>query len=289
MIVVYRNQPSASADSLADALGCRRVRKSGTLQRLIQREGPDLKIISWGGEFEGERGEARLLNPLHHVSKFQQAALLQQGGIPTVELSRTPQRARTITLPRPPFEIHLTAPNETTLSEETARQLHAALGVYLETPPPTQEETSEWIPRAFDHVGGLDIIDPAQRPERPAFYSKKELFRVEYRIHSFLGRSIRAGIKVKRPEFEQLPLRSSWVRSWDGGWKMSYDAHSIKQRHRDLAHQACRALKLDFGAVDIGELADGTLKVIEVNRAPGIEGGTVESYVGAIQQLADGR
>lgn len=83
-------------------------------------------------------------------------------------------------------------------------------------------------------------------------------------------------------------IASNWIRSWDSGWRMVWQEGAVKQRHRDIAHQAVSALGLDFGAVDIGELADGTLLVLEVNRAPGIEGSTLEAYANAIEAWASG-
>ena len=67
-----------------------------------------------------------------------------------------------------------------------------------------------------------------------------------------------------------------------------YDGVSSRQPHRDLAHRACEALGLQFGAVDIGEQVDGSLVVLEVNRAPGLEDGTVARYAGAITRWMQG-
>jgi hypothetical protein len=134
-----------------------------------------------------------------------------------------------------------------------------------------------WLGRLDSHAGGNDLLTP---PEEPDFYVRKEAFRREFRIHSFSGRSIRAGVKTEREGVDQI---HPWIRSWDGGWRVSYDGESVKQRHRDLAHQAVAALGLDFGAVDLGEGPGKELIVLEVNRAPGIEGGTIEAYARAIE------
>jgi glutathione synthase/RimK-type ligase-like ATP-grasp enzyme len=73
-----------------------------------------------------------------------------------------------------------------------------------------------------------------------------------------------------------------WIRSFDSGWRIQYDEYKSNKATRALAAQACDALGLQFGAVDIGRRADGSYLVLEVNRAPGIEGGTVERYATAI-------
>jgi glutathione synthase/RimK-type ligase-like ATP-grasp enzyme len=53
---------------------------------------------------------------------------------------------------------------------------------------------------------------------------------------------------------------------------------------REIAAAAVTALGLDFGAVDLAQRPDGTLFVLEVNRAPGVEAGTAVAYAQAIQR-----
>lgn len=135
-----------------------------------------------------------------------------------------------------------------------------------------------WLARTAFHTGGADLLKP---PRDPDFWVEKLDLRREFRVHSFTGRSIRAGVKVARDGFENP---HEWIRSWDAGWRISYIGQAVKQKHRDIAHGACKALGLDFGAVDIGEREDGTLVVLEVNRAPGIEGTSVDAYRKAVQR-----
>jgi hypothetical protein len=136
-----------------------------------------------------------------------------------------------------------------------------------------------WLGRSASHVGGNDLLKP---PRQPDYWVKKEEFVKEFRVHSFHGRSIRSGIKKHRADFEKP---HEWIRSWDAGWRVGYDGKSVKQKHRDLAHQAIDALGLEFGAVDIGQRKDGSLVVLEVNRAPGIEGGTIGAYADALREF----
>jgi glutathione synthase/RimK-type ligase-like ATP-grasp enzyme len=49
-----------------------------------------------------------------------------------------------------------------------------------------------------------------------------------------------------------------------------------------------KALGLTFGAVDLGLTPTGKFKILEVNRAPGIEGSTIEAYVKAINKWIEG-
>lgn len=148
-----------------------------------------------------------------------------------------------------------------------------------------------WLARSTYHTGGTDLLNPGRK--KVGFWTKKEEFVKEIRIHSFGGRSIRAGVKALRKEFSLDGAKGTqkahpWVRSWDGGWRIVYDGVTAQQKHRDVAHAAVKALDLHFGAVDIGERADGSLCVLEVNRAPGVEGGTVKRYADAIRGWVNG-
>ena len=147
-----------------------------------------------------------------------------------------------------------------------------------------------FIARSKYHVGGNDLLNT---PARPDFYAKKEPLVKEYRIHSFNQRSIRAGVKQPRDGFQVVGSEADfklgldahpWIRSYDGGWRINYDDFQSTKDLRELAHKAVKALKLNFGAVDIGERADGTRLVLEVNKAPGLEGGTLEAYKRAIEK-----
>lgn len=162
-------------------------------------------------------------------------------------------------------------------------------GVATVTFSRTRPQGEGWVGRTADHTGGLDLLRP---PQVPDYYVRRENLVKEVRVHSFKGKSIRAGVKAVRegyqaPNGTALDVKNAhpWIRSWDGGWRISYSGEGIKNKHRDLAHAAVAALGLDFGAVDIGERSDGTLVVLEVNRAPGLEGGTIEAYAKAIRSL----
>lgn len=165
-----------------------------------------------------------------------------------------------------------------------ANQLRAAgiRTIQTRTARPVAPAGEVWIPRSNSHQGGNDLRRP---PTSPDFWVLREAIVREFRVHSFLGRAIRSVVKVPRENFRNP---SDWIRSWDSGWRMIWQDGAVRQRHRDIAHQAVSALGLDFGAVDIGELADGTLIVLEVNRAPGIEGSTLEAYANAIEGWASG-
>jgi hypothetical protein len=236
-----------------------------------------------------------ILNGAPLKTKFEQAQILAQAGIPTVEVSRlrpstTPQQAvdpareifNRITVQLEEFietDYARTTPYRTALSTLIADL--GRLDQALVQPVPLIQP-AEWLPRSNSHVGGNDLL---RSPASPDYFSKKEDIVEEYRIHSFAGKSIRAGKKVPREGFQNP---HAWVRSFDGGWRIVYDNYESSGEQRDLAKRACTALGLDFGAVDLGKRRDGALLVLEVNRAPGLEGGTVTSYVQAIQKWLRG-
>src|SRR4029077_8667684 len=98
-------------------------------------------------------------------------------------------------------------------------------------------------------------------------------------------KSIRAGRKQHRAGVANHP----WIRSYGGGWSLIYDGFESVKALRDLAKAAIKALGLDFCAVDLAKLDNGKWIVLEVNRAPGLEGGTVTSYAPAIRSEMAGR
>lgn len=168
------------------------------------------------------------------------------------------------------------------------------------------------IGRSANHQGGNDLL----RGGGHVYYTQKLNIDREFRIHVFNGLSIRAGMKVPRPDFcrrvdaryacdqcgyphaearfdgenQLLPHGPHpWVRSYDGGWKLDYGENSrryITNTIRDAAKRAVTALKLDFGAVDVGLVA-GRPVILEVNLAPGLDvGPSVDAYVRHILRCA---
>lgn len=146
-----------------------------------------------------------------------------------------------------------------------------------------------WYARTENHIGGSDLLSGLVQGD---YWVQRDTFVNEYRIHSFAGRSLRAGRKVIREGFRPMPesqawrpdahMAHPWIKSFDGGWRIRYDGFQSTAAMRSVAHMAVKALGLTFGAVDIGEKEDGTFRVFEVNRAPGIEGNTIASYAEAI-------
>lgn len=134
-------------------------------------------------------------------------------------------------------------------------------------PPPT------WLPRTLHHHEAKDLLGELEHGD---YYTKYVPCVAEGRVHVFQGQVIRVGTKVPR-----TPNPHPWVRSWDAGWKFSYD-HGLPEPARALGRRAVRALGYDFGAVDIGVDERGEPLVFEVNSAPGLEGHSLDVYAEAL-------
>lgn len=310
---VYRSQSSTGARELADALGGRRLRKfeGGRFFGGRQSNHPinvrvgDV-VVCWGAFLRDALPQGvKFLNNAPLRNKFEDANILTRAGVPTVQVSAT--RPADVVQPAgvdPAIEIH---GGVVDLLEDLVEAPFARNDIYtrgindvvtrlqrlqnaLAQPLPVGRRVpaGDWVGRVNNHMGGTDLLTP---PPTPDFFVKRLPLVKEYRIHSFDGKSIRAGVKAPREGFTPggVPTLHAWVRSYDGGWRIVYDDFKSKEKQRDLAAAAVKALGLNFGAVDIGELADKSLIVLEVNRAPGLEGGTVESYGRAIEAWAQGR
>lgn len=249
MVYVYCSRLSEGAKLLVETLGGVRLRNFDGQD--FWRRGRRVRltefdvVVCWGSHLP-ELEDVRILNWFEPTTKLDEWRKLISAGVNTIQLSE-------------PEFIHPT--------------------------------TTEWLPRLNYHQGGNDLLNP---PRRPDFYTKREHFTREYRIHSFSGRSIRAGLKVPRdgfalredvPEGQVMLTAHPWIKSWDAGWKISYDPLKTQAAPiRRIAHKAVKALDLTFGAVDVGERqGDSELLVLEVNKGPGIEGGSILKYATAIK------
>lgn len=286
MLYIFRRRNSTGARDLAEGImmgvdgGARGIPARRTKGQALRQLTNQDQVICWGDYFAPTAG-VRTLNNVEPLNKFGEAQKLNEKGVATVKVSRT--QPRVAAAPRPAFVPQGFQVNAGTYTEE---QLQALLGsiqqhrtneaarrtAWAAQPAPV---TETWLPRSNRHVGGNDLLAGVDQPD---FFSKKENIVEEYRVHMFKNKSIRAGKKVQRPTTPGGTPSHQWIRSFDAGWIIQYDGFQSTKPMRKLARQALNALGLDFGAVDLGKTADNHLLVLEVNRAPGVEGGTVESY-----------
>lgn len=297
---IYRRASSNSARELSRAV------TNGLRWRRADRRVPVAgdTVVCWGEVAPQVAPGVLVINGAPIRNKFEDAQVLRQAGVATIEVSRIrPTALAAVPATDPAIAIWATAQDlaEDFVEIEWAgrnpvtlrgvQELVTAFGnlsTVLNRPLPTAapRDTGEWVGRMFSHVGGDDLLAP---PATPDYFSRKLTFTQEYRVHSFDGRSIRAGRKVLRDGYSTTPgagllPASSWIRSLDGGWRINYDGFESTRVMRELAASAVNALGLNFGAVDLGQLANGTFVVLEVNRAPGLEGGSVESYGAAVNR-----
>lgn len=247
---IYCPRKSTGAMELVHALPAKRLRKFDGIDFWDKRNRMKLTqgdiVICWGAPLPEFEGLRVLNGAGDYVGKKEEVNILANHGVETV-------------------------------------QVYPVTNEYLGHP--------KMLHRSNYHIGGNDIL--GKKLMRPDYLSYKMDFVKEYRIHSFNGKSIRAGIKVPREGFTPVTenlwkpdsnMAHPWIRSFDGGWRINYDGFSSNNLMKSVAHKAVSALGLHFGAVDIGETADGTMIVLEVNRAPGIEGNSIQSYVRAINR-----
>jgi hypothetical protein len=283
VIYIYRSNNSSGARMLAQALEGRRVRTFPSLQ-----EGD--RLVAWGS-YHAYDGPVPTLNNKPLISKLTAANTLRQAGVPTIHTSEVRPSVYDPGL----RDSNLRAPDSEGIDAAVERvgealnynifneSLTRSLNLIIEEVGRERALLrEEWLPRLNNHIAGNDLLSP---PSNPDFYVKKERLVEEYRIHSFLGKSIRAGKKIPNPEGEPC---HEWIRSFPAGWRMSYQGVESQRGMRSLAKSAVEALSLDFGAVDIGIKEDGSMIVLEVNRAPGLMMGTLDKYQEAIQRWMGG-
>lgn len=130
------------------------------------------------------------------------------------------------------------------------------------------------INRKAWHRGGRPAPDFGAARLYTRYFPKVQ----EVRVHVFDDAIL--GIAEKRKRLGQPG--DYWVRSHSRGWIFA-EARAEFGEAKDLARHAIQALGLNFGAVDIGINANGSVVVFEVNTAPGLEGRTLEAYVEALR------
>lgn len=281
MIYVFRERNSTGARDLAEAItlqGTHARRTKGLALRTLTAAD---KVVCWGSHFAAGQG-IRTLNNVPPISKLAEAQRLAQAGVATITVSADRPAVRAARPVYVPGHVSINGgPLNAEQAGERLRQLQQFIAdernrrVAWEAQPAVPAEI--WLPRRNNHVGGNDLL--TDNLPNPQYYSRKEDIIEEYRLHMFKGKSIRAGQKVQRQTRPdgRTPAHP-WIRSFDAGWVIQYDNFESTKPMRTIAAAALEALGLDFGAVDVAKRRDNSLIVLEVNRAPGVEGGTVETY-----------
>lgn len=104
----------------------------------------------------------------------------------------------------------------------------------------------------------------------------------EFRVHVFKGEVLHIQEKRKKLSDEKATF-NKYIRNHSNGWVFCVTDIIEPDGIRELALQACKALELDFCAVDIIYNSKyNKMYVLECNTAPGIENTTLSQYVKAI-------
>lgn len=247
-IVVYpHSMASSGAKEVARGLGAKRVHPDGAYW---PRRG-DL-IINWGSSHSPQwnmRMELLRTIPLNHWASVQSA----------INKLKAFVVFRSFNVPHVPF---------------TTRQ----------------DVALKWLAEGQKVIGrhkltgtggeGIEFITPDSLvcPLYTQLIPKKR----EFRVHVFRGKMIDASQKKKKRGVEADP----YIKSHDRGWVFCNENVEVPKKVEEAAIQAVKALGLDFGGVDVlyCRQTDSPF-VLEVNTAPGLEGGRIESYVKAFQSL----
>ena len=118
-------------------------------------------------------------------------------------------------------------------------------------------------------------------PEAPLYveYVQKN---AEFRAHVMKDKVFFIQQKKKRADAE---VTDKFIRSHKNGYVFCQNDIVVPKALEDLAIAAVKAVKLDFGAVDIILGKDNQLYVLEVNTAPGLDNSSAEKYANAFATL----
>lgn len=131
------------------------------------------------------------------------------------------------------------------------------------------------------HSGkGIVMVMAGQEPPNARLYVQYKKKKHEYRVHVFQGEVIDVTQKKRKAGFEG---RDNQIRNHHNGWVYCREGIQEPNDLRQLALDACNALGLHSGAVDIiWNEKENLSYVLEVNTAPGIQGTTCKKYTNKI-------
>lgn len=147
---------------------------------------------------------------------------------------------------------------------------------------PTQSVVARYL--LCSHSGrGIEIITNENLHEtRPIakLYVQYKKKKHEYRVHVFQGKVIDVAQKKRKVGHEN---RDNQIRNHANGWIFARDNISPPADIGTIALNACSAIGLLSGAVDIiWNEKENKSYVLEINTAPGIEGTTCKNYTNEI-------
>ena len=131
------------------------------------------------------------------------------------------------------------------------------------------------------HSGrGIVLVEPDQEIPYAKLYVQYKKKKHEYRVHVFQQEIIDIAQKKRKVGHEN---RDNQIRNHSNGWIYAREGITQPEGINQLALDACAALGLYSGAVDIiWNEHENKCYVLEVNTAPGIEGTTCKKYTNKI-------
>lgn len=141
--------------------------------------------------------------------------------------------------------------------------------------------------RKYEHSGGRDLRVVLSADELPArmeagwnFFTEILPIQTEYRVWVYRGRHLAT--------YEKYLAHRERFRGYGRNTRNGF-AFGLRDESPDMtaiAGRAVDALGLDFGGVDVIRKPDGTLAVLEVNSAPGIQGDHRQAIVRLAAKIA---
>lgn len=251
-LVPYK-MASASAKALAKAMGIKRLRAEGPALRRPTR------LVNWGSSKVMPRfaRNAWWFNPPNAVgvagNKLLALTAMSAAGVPVVEFTDDKEKAR-----------------------EWIRLKKEGPAVYART--------------TLRGTGGDGIVvvshgrarAKVEIPDAP-LYTRAFGATHEYRVHTCGARVFDVQKKRRR-----AGTGVAAVRNHGNGYVYCREKVEAPEAVKSAAVEAVKCLGLVFGAVDVLCKKDGTVAVLEVNTAPGLEGATVQKYAAALRELTTG-
>lgn len=126
---------------------------------------------------------------------------------------------------------------------------------------------------------GINLVASDWELGSPPLYVMYIPKKQEYRIHVAGGEAVDIQRKARRHDIPDD--RINWkIRNHDNGFIFQRNDVECPESVIEQAVLACKAVKLDFGAVDIiYNERQAKAYVLEINTAPGLTGSTLEGYV----------
>lgn len=259
-VLVYSHRPSTGANTLRAALRSIGVRASRIYGRLQPRD-PQIPLINWGCTELKIRTKGRVLNPpdkvRDSVSKLATWRKLDNSDIPCVKI--TTDRTQAVAWHDRGYKVLVRKDG-----------LSGGKGIRMFAPQIGQPD--------FD------------------FYSRIFPKTHEFRVH-VVGQQV-VDLVQKKALNEKDAQINRLIRTHENGWVFAHQGLILSDQADidkigNLAKDACNALGLDFGAVDILAMMDEKSPrrlrkavVCEVNTAPGLENTrTIKAYADGIRRI----